>query len=98
MKTCMVDEGAIGKRRLARLENIPVVEVVSLIGSVVDCSEEDTSMKTIQLQNREYISTIRENREPDSSVARILPAMETSLGLEQVPGQNQDAMNFHGHF
>ncbi len=98
MKTCMVDEGAIGKRHLARLENIPVVEVVSLIGSVVDCSEEDTSMKTIQLQNREYFSTIRENREPDSSVARILPAMETSLGLEQVPGQNQDAMNFHGHF
>lgn len=39
----------------------------------VDVSAVDVSMNGIELQNREFIAAIREGREPNSSVAQVLP-------------------------
>ncbi len=50
----------------------------------VDVSKVDVSMNGIELQDREFIAAIREGREPNSSVAQVLPAMETLDRLEQL--------------
>jgi 2-hydroxy-4-carboxymuconate semialdehyde hemiacetal dehydrogenase len=39
----------------------------------VDVSQVDVSMNGIELQDREFIAAIREGREPNSSVAQVLP-------------------------
>lgn len=52
----------------------------------IDVSKVDVSMNGIELQDREFISAIREGREPNSSVAQVLPAMETLHRLEQSLG------------
>ena len=39
----------------------------------VDVSKVDVSMNGIELQDREFIAAIREGREPNSSVAQVLP-------------------------
>ncbi|HEY5623846.1 MAG TPA: Gfo/Idh/MocA family oxidoreductase [Gammaproteobacteria bacterium] len=49
----------------------------------IDVSEVDVSMNGIELQDREFIAAIREGREPNSSVAQVLPAMETLDRLER---------------
>lgn len=54
--------------------------------NAIDVSQVDVSMNGIELQDREFISAIRENREPNASVAQVLPAMETLHRLEQVLG------------
>jgi hypothetical protein len=41
------------------------------------------SMNGIELQDREFVAAIREKREPYSSVAQVLPAMETLDRLEK---------------
>ena len=43
----------------------------------IDVSKVDVSVDGIELQDREFIAAIREGREPNSSVAQVLPAMET---------------------
>lgn len=51
----------------------------------IDVSQVDVSMNGIELQDREFISAIRENREPNASVhqaaaaMRVLGALETQL-------------------
>jgi 2-hydroxy-4-carboxymuconate semialdehyde hemiacetal dehydrogenase len=40
-------------------------------------------MNGIELQDREFIAAIREGREPNSSVAKVLPCYETLYQLEQ---------------
>jgi 2-hydroxy-4-carboxymuconate semialdehyde hemiacetal dehydrogenase len=40
-------------------------------------------MNGIELQDREFVAAIREKREPRSSVAQVLPAMETLDRLER---------------
>ncbi len=50
---------------------------------VVDVSDVDVSMNGIELQDREFIAAIREGREPNSSVAKVLPCYETLYHLEQ---------------
>jgi 2-hydroxy-4-carboxymuconate semialdehyde hemiacetal dehydrogenase len=40
-------------------------------------------MDGIELQDREFISAIQEKREPNSSVAQVLPAMQTLDRLEK---------------
>ena len=50
---------------------------------VVDVSKVDVSMNGIELQDREFIAAIREGREPNSSVAKVLPCYETLYQLEQ---------------
>ena len=50
----------------------------------IDVSQVDVSMNGIELQDREFISAIREKREPNSSVAQVMPAMETLDRLEKL--------------
>jgi 2-hydroxy-4-carboxymuconate semialdehyde hemiacetal dehydrogenase len=49
----------------------------------IDVSKVAVSMNGIELQDREFVAAIRENREPKSSVAQVLPAMETLDRLEK---------------
>jgi 2-hydroxy-4-carboxymuconate semialdehyde hemiacetal dehydrogenase len=52
----------------------------------IDLSDVAVSMNGIELQDREFIAAIREGREPNGSVAQVLPAMETLHRLEQCLG------------
>jgi len=52
----------------------------------IDLTGVAVSMNGIELQDREFIASIREGREPNSSVAQVLPAMETLHRLEQSLG------------
>ena len=49
----------------------------------IDVSKVDVSMNGIELQDREFFAAIREGREPNSSVAQCLPAMQTLGNLER---------------
>jgi 2-hydroxy-4-carboxymuconate semialdehyde hemiacetal dehydrogenase len=49
----------------------------------IDVSKVDVSMNGIELQDREFFAAIREGREPNSSLAQCLPAMQTLGRLEQ---------------
>ena len=48
----------------------------------IDVSDVDVSMDGIELQDREFVAAIREGREPNASVAQVLPAMRTLDRLE----------------
>jgi 2-hydroxy-4-carboxymuconate semialdehyde hemiacetal dehydrogenase len=50
---------------------------------VIDVSHVDVSMNGIELQDREFIASIREGREPNSSVAQVLPCYKVLHDLEQ---------------
>lgn len=50
---------------------------------VIDVSKVDVSMNGIELQDREFFAAIREGREPNSSVAKVLPCYEVLHNLEQ---------------
>src|SRR3712207_7271229 len=49
----------------------------------VDVSQVDASMNGIELQDREFIAAIREGREPNSSVAQVLPCYQVLGQLDQ---------------
>ncbi len=49
----------------------------------IDVSKVDVSMNGIELQDREFFSAIREGREPNSSVAQVLPCYQVLHDLEQ---------------
>jgi 2-hydroxy-4-carboxymuconate semialdehyde hemiacetal dehydrogenase len=49
----------------------------------IDVSKVDVSMDGIELQDREFVAAIREGREPNGSVAQVLPAMQTLDRLEK---------------
>lgn len=49
----------------------------------VDVSKVDVSMDGIELQDREFIAAIQQKREPNASVAQVLPAMRTLDRLEK---------------
>jgi 2-hydroxy-4-carboxymuconate semialdehyde hemiacetal dehydrogenase len=49
----------------------------------VDVSKFDVSMNGIELQDREFLAAIREGREPNASVASVLPCYEILNRLEQ---------------
>jgi 2-hydroxy-4-carboxymuconate semialdehyde hemiacetal dehydrogenase len=49
----------------------------------VDVSKVDVSMNGIELQDREFFAAIREGREPNSSVAQVLPCYRVLHELEQ---------------
>jgi 2-hydroxy-4-carboxymuconate semialdehyde hemiacetal dehydrogenase len=48
----------------------------------IDVSRVDVSMNGIELQDREFIAAIREGREPNSSVAQVLPCYKVLHDLE----------------
>ena len=54
----------------------------------IDVSQVDVSMNGIELQDREFFAAIRAGREPNASVAQVLPCYRTLHCLEQ---QLQDA-------
>lgn len=54
----------------------------------IDVSNLDLSMNGIELQDREFFAAIREGREPNSSVARVLPCYHTLSDLEMQLGQS----------
>jgi len=49
----------------------------------IDLTGVAVSMNGIELQDREFISAIKEKREPNASVAQVLPAMRTLDRLEK---------------
>lgn len=49
----------------------------------IDVSKVDVSMNGIELQDREFFAAIKEGREPNASVAQVLPCYEVLHGLEQ---------------
>jgi 2-hydroxy-4-carboxymuconate semialdehyde hemiacetal dehydrogenase len=49
----------------------------------IDVSKVDVSMNGIELQDREFVAAIREGREPNASVAKVLPCYEVLHQLEQ---------------
>jgi 2-hydroxy-4-carboxymuconate semialdehyde hemiacetal dehydrogenase len=49
----------------------------------IDVSKVDVSMNGIELQDREFVAAIRERREPNASVAQVLPCYRTLHQLEQ---------------
>jgi 2-hydroxy-4-carboxymuconate semialdehyde hemiacetal dehydrogenase len=49
----------------------------------IDVSEVDVSMNGIELQDREFFAAIRQGREPNSSVAMVLPCYRVLHALER---------------
>lgn len=49
----------------------------------LDVSQVDVSMNGIELQDREFFAAIQEGREPNSSVARVLPCYRVLHALEK---------------
>jgi 2-hydroxy-4-carboxymuconate semialdehyde hemiacetal dehydrogenase len=49
----------------------------------IDVSKVDVSMNGIELQDREFVAAIREGREPNASVAQVLPCYEVLDRLEK---------------
>ncbi len=49
----------------------------------IDVSRVDVSINGIELQDREFFAAIRERREPNASVAQVLPCYRTLHDLEQ---------------
>ncbi|HEY2382620.1 MAG TPA: Gfo/Idh/MocA family oxidoreductase [Terriglobia bacterium] len=58
-------------------------ELVDGFEKPVDVSKVDVSLDGIELQDREFISAIEQKREPNSSVAQVLPAMRVLDRLER---------------
>ena len=52
----------------------------------VDVSRVDVSLNGIELQDREFFAAIREGREPNASIAKVLPCYRTLHQLEQSLG------------
>jgi len=52
-------------------------------GNAIDLSQVAVSMNGIELQDREFIAAVEAGREPNSSVAQVLPAMQTLDRLER---------------
>jgi 2-hydroxy-4-carboxymuconate semialdehyde hemiacetal dehydrogenase len=48
----------------------------------IDVSKVDVSMNGIELQDREFVAAIRERREPNASVAQVLPCYRILAALE----------------
>ncbi|MGH8137285.1 MAG: Gfo/Idh/MocA family oxidoreductase [Steroidobacteraceae bacterium] len=54
----------------------------------IDVTRVDVSMNGIELQDREFFAAIREKREPNASLAQVLPAMRTLDRLERMLGKD----------
>ncbi len=57
--------------------------------SQIDVSKVDVSMNGIELQDREFFAAIRERREPNASVAQVLPCYRTLSMLEHQLSESQ---------
>jgi 2-hydroxy-4-carboxymuconate semialdehyde hemiacetal dehydrogenase len=61
-------------------------ELVDGYEKPVDVSRVDVSLDGIELQDREFIAAIQQKREPNGSVAQVLPAMRVLHRLENKMG------------
>ena len=50
----------------------------------IDVSKVDVSMDGIELEDREFIAAIKEKREPNASLAQVLPCMHVLGKLEKI--------------
>ena len=73
----------------------------------IDVSKVDVSMNGIELQDREFVAAIREGREPNASVAQVLPCYRTLDELErqlarrcppEAPRRTPMIIDCHGHY
>lgn len=55
----------------------------------IDVSKVDVSLNGIELQDREFVAAIRAHREPNASVAQVLPAMRTLDRIERVLNESE---------
>ena len=62
-------------------------------GEPIDVSGVDVSINGIELQDREFFSAIAEGREPNSSVAQVLPCYRVLHQLEQQLDKQQAALS-----
>ena len=53
----------------------------------IDVSQVDVSMNGIELQDREFFAAIRDGREPNASVAQVLPCYQVLHRLDQQLGR-----------
>jgi 2-hydroxy-4-carboxymuconate semialdehyde hemiacetal dehydrogenase len=58
-------------------------ELIDGKNNVIDVSKVDVSLNGIELQDREFFAAIRERREPNASVAQVLPCYRTLHDLER---------------
>jgi 2-hydroxy-4-carboxymuconate semialdehyde hemiacetal dehydrogenase len=58
-------------------------ELVDGKNAAIDVSRVDVSLNGIELQDREFFAAIRERREPNASVAQVLPCYRTLHELER---------------
>ncbi len=58
-------------------------ELVDGKNQPIDVSKVDVSMNGIELQDREFFAAIQQKREPNASIAQVLPAMRTLDTLEK---------------
>ena len=58
-------------------------ELIDGKNNVIDVSKVDVSLNGIELQDREFVAAIRDGREPNSSVAQVLPCYRTLHDLEK---------------
>jgi 2-hydroxy-4-carboxymuconate semialdehyde hemiacetal dehydrogenase len=59
--------------------------------SQIDLSKVDVSMDGIELEDREFIAAIKEKREPNGSLAQVLPCMEALGKIEQIIDPRREA-------
>jgi 2-hydroxy-4-carboxymuconate semialdehyde hemiacetal dehydrogenase len=57
----------------------------------IDLSQVDVSMDGIELEDREFIAAIKEKREPNSSLAQVLPCMHALGRIEQIIDPQREA-------
>ena len=50
----------------------------------IDLSKVDVSMDGIELEDREFLTAIKENREPNSSLTQVLPCMRVLGQIEKI--------------
>lgn len=58
-------------------------DIITGRDEAVDVSKVAVCMNGIELQDREFIAAIREGREPNSSVAKVMPCYQTLYELER---------------
>ncbi len=57
----------------------------------IDLSQVDVSMDGIELEDREFIAAIKEKREPNSSLAQVLPCMQVLGKIERIIDPQREA-------
>jgi 2-hydroxy-4-carboxymuconate semialdehyde hemiacetal dehydrogenase len=55
----------------------------------IDVTKVDVSMNGIELQDREFFAAIRDGREPNASVAQVLPAYRTLDRLDKTLSESR---------